>query len=332
MRTIQAYGINESFVKTSNLFVTDGVIEDTRNGPACTIPGPLCIQINDPFQCYLSPELREVHPFFQFFEPLWVLSGEEDLKHIGQFVKNVYSYSDDGRTWRGAYGPRLRKYFGRDQIKLAIETLRNNPESRHAVLSIWDPATDGLGTVSKDHPCNDMIMFRAHKRGPFSYTLDMTVINRSNDSIWGFHLSNMPTFSLLLNYVAAELGMRVGRYFHISNNFHYYLNTPGLPEWYGKSRCPVDLDSIFNDFMPGIFSFDGFENDLQRLFNIGWGDINLKFESEYFNRVVRPAAQAWYVYNELHEPEVACNILRDVDDNFPGFFLTWLSKKCGATV
>jgi hypothetical protein len=53
--------------------------------------------------------------------------------------------------------------------------------------------------------------------------LDITVTNRSNDTIWGLLGTNYQTFSILQEYMAARLGVEVGRYTHFTNNLHCYV-------------------------------------------------------------------------------------------------------------
>jgi thymidylate synthase len=52
--------------------------------------------------------------------------------------------------------------------------------------------------------------------------LDMTVFNRSNDLIWGMLGANAVHFSFLLEYVAARLGLAVGKYHQVTANLHAY--------------------------------------------------------------------------------------------------------------
>ena len=67
-------------------------------------------------------------------------------------------YLGKGPYLHGAYGYRLRHHKGLDQFARAYEVLSNNPETRQAVLQIWDssidlPQPDGT-PVDKDIPCN----------------------------------------------------------------------------------------------------------------------------------------------------------------------------------
>jgi hypothetical protein len=50
----------------------------------------------------------------------------------------------------------------------------------------------------------------------------MTVCCRSNDAIWGAHGANAVHFSVLLEYLAARIGLQVGTLVQVSNNYHAY--------------------------------------------------------------------------------------------------------------
>ena len=64
-------------------------------------------------------------------------------------------FSDNGRTWHGAYGPRLRNWNGVDQIDETRRLLLEETATRRAVMSLYDPSRDFV--KSKDVPCNNWL-------------------------------------------------------------------------------------------------------------------------------------------------------------------------------
>lgn len=82
--------------------------------------------------------------------------------------------------------------------------------------------SDSYPILSPCQFCND--------KGTFFY-LDITVTNRSNDLVWGMLGEDFVTFSVLQEYVAARLGVEVGRYHHFSNNLHVYSWNWKPEEW-----------------------------------------------------------------------------------------------------
>lgn len=69
---------------------------------------------------------RIINPFFALAEFSWIISGSNSLNTLQYFIKNYEQYSDDGNTLNGAYGFRLKEYFGIDQISKSIELLKKN--------------------------------------------------------------------------------------------------------------------------------------------------------------------------------------------------------------
>lgn len=131
----------------------------------------------------------------------------------------------------------------------------------HDVDSPYAPRRDefNLGSVPslgnndlrgdwKDRPCNTQIYLRVRGgqelpmtesegyqaqdwyKGGVPYpekryvprVLDMTVTCRSNDIVLGAYGANAVHFSFLQEYLAARIGVGVGRYYQISNNYHMY--------------------------------------------------------------------------------------------------------------
>lgn len=148
-----------------------------------------------------------------------MLAGRRDVKFCTDIVGTMANFSDNGKTYHGAYGHRWRNHFGFDQLDLIIEALKKNPDDRRQVLQMWDAKAD-LGKEGKDFPCNTQVYFSiVHGK------LDMTVCNRSNDIIWGAYGANAVHFSVLQEYMASSIGVEVGIYYQMSNNYHAYLKT-----------------------------------------------------------------------------------------------------------
>lgn len=157
---------------------------------------------------------RRMNPWLALSESLWMLAGRQDVAALLPYNKRILDFSDDGETLYGAYGYRIR-----DQIEPLLARLQADPNDRRAMLSIWRP--EDLTAETKDPPCNDMVGFKL-RRGH----LHMTVFNRSNDLHWGLHAVNIPQFGILLEYLAARLGVAVGTQTHISQSLHIYLDGP----------------------------------------------------------------------------------------------------------
>jgi hypothetical protein len=171
----------------------------------------------------LWPE-RDCNPFFHLMESMWMLAGRNDVAFVARYASRMQTFSDDGKTLRGAYGYCWRYRFGYDQLELIAHRLRKDPTNRRQVLTMWDPEVrhgDLQNQSSKDLPCNTHIYFVIDHSGK----LDMTVCNRSNDIVWGCMGANAVHMSYLMEYMAAKIQCQIGKYFQFTNNLHGYIET-----------------------------------------------------------------------------------------------------------
>jgi len=83
---------------------------------------------------------------------------------------------------------------------------------------MWDPLSD-LDHVGKAVPCNLTVTFQIQDG-----VLNMVVFCRSNDIVWGCYGANAVHFSFLLEYVAVNIGVRIGTYTQVSVNWHAYVD------------------------------------------------------------------------------------------------------------
>ena len=134
-------------------------------------------------------------------------------------------FSDDGVVFHAPYGWRLRHWGvpsegcavnqGLDQVTAAVRFLAEDPDTRQVVMSIWNPDLD-LGAVTKDKPCNDMVMLKIREG-----KLITTIQNRSNDLHWGLP-TNIFQFSFLTELMSICLGISLGVQTHNSQSLHIY--------------------------------------------------------------------------------------------------------------
>ena len=220
MRSILARGVSEALYIGQQALFSSGKQVETRNGPVLEFDTPVMTTYTHSRERVLFYPERDANPYFHLMESLWMLAGRNDVPWILSFNGRMNTYSDDGKTFHGAYGYRWREWFGKDQLQEVIFRLSTYRNDRRAVLGIWDPHQDLVETNDgKDYPCNTQIYFW-ERRGE----LNMTVTNRSNDMIWGAYGANAVHMSVLLEYMAAMLGYAVGTYYQFSNNLHAYTD------------------------------------------------------------------------------------------------------------
>ena len=245
MYVIQALNVNHALAAGLRYLNEHGEHEESRNGPVLVSPTPVTTMYACPEQRVLFSPLREANPFFHLMEALWMMAGRNDLAWPLYFNKRFADYSDDGQTVHGAYGYRWRRHFEIDQIAQAVKELTTNCNSRRAVIGMWDPVAD-CGVNFADIPCNTTIYFRRRE-----HHLDMTVCNRSNDIYWGAYGANAVHMSILQEFIARALGIGMGYYYQVSNNYHLYT---GLIELESNSaREMMAHHSLKNDHYSAHF-------------------------------------------------------------------------------
>lgn len=186
------------------------------------------ITLTEPWNRELLIPGRKHNLAAQVAETMWVLSGRNDVAWLSHYLPRAPEFSDDGEVWRGGYGPRLRAWEGMphgsrtagqpgpvDQLRHVVETLRRDPLSRQAVISIYDPAIDT--EPGKDIPCNNWLSFTSRLG-----KLDLHVAIRSNDLMWGWSGINAFEWSALQEIVAGMLGISIGSLHFSITSLHLY--------------------------------------------------------------------------------------------------------------
>ena len=249
MLTIDVRNVHQAIPEGCYQMKNWGVQRDSRNGPVRMFPTPLTTVYQRPMERVEFWPTRDSNPFFHLMESIWMLAGRNDVAFVKQFSSGIAQFSDDGVNFNGAYGYRWRTWFGRDQLDEIVANLKADPNCRRQVLAMWDGHKD-LSDKCKDVPCNITATVQFNTSG----ALDLVVYNRSNDLIWGAYGANAVHFSVLLEYLAARLGVKVGRYYQVSANTHVYERHFDLsqnlayyaphPEVGEKRSCPYTAGSV----------------------------------------------------------------------------------------
>jgi len=196
---------------------TAGQTEESRNGRVITIQEPVTATITNPLNNLLVLPKRNVNSFFHLAEAIWILAGMQDVEFLEMFNSRYREYSEDNGTVHGAYGFRWAHHFGFDQVERAIYLLNKDPGSRQVILGMWDPSADLVDRPLRDRPCNTQIMCRV-----IDGKLGFTVINRSNDLVWGLAGANVFTLTVVQAVLAHYTGLELGPYRVVTNNLHVY--------------------------------------------------------------------------------------------------------------
>lgn len=173
------------------------------------------VEVSDARSRYLILPHRNNNVFASIAESMWVIAGRNDLSFLSAYLERAIDFSDDGVTWRAGYGPRLRNWNGVDQLAEIVKILGQDPLSRRAVASIYDPDRDFV--ASRDIPCNNWLHFLIRDGH-----LDLHVAARSTDVWWGFSGINAFEWTFLLEVMARWLKCSPGRLVFFSSSLHLY--------------------------------------------------------------------------------------------------------------
>lgn len=287
--------LNQALIGMSKELMNNGVSRKTRGFDCYELPTPVLICIENPTDRYINISERKWNKVFGFVESLWIASGTNHMKLVGDYVQNMYTYSDDRQYMRAAYGPRIRAFQGFatdykidqpehrnifsgfvktvDQLKFVVESLKRDINTRQALITIHDPVCDDFDEndnlkVTKDTPCCRTLQFMV-----VDGKLDCTLTIRSNDLIYGFSAVNVFNFTLMQEYVSMMVGVPIGKYYHFVNNLHFYSDKLELVETLSKLN-PDDYKSEFGVYDypiwvrdPKELTFEEFDNSITKLFH-----------------------------------------------------------------
>lgn len=163
----------------------------------------------------LTPD-RNASYAAQIAETMWVLAGRNDIGWLSAYLPRAAQFSDDGETWRGGYGPRIRRgHWDVDQLAHVVQLLQEDPDTRRAVINIYDPETDT--EPGKDIPCNNWLHLLVRDGA-----LHLHVVARSNDLMWGWSGINAFEWSVLLEVVAQLTDHAIGQMTFSISSLHIY--------------------------------------------------------------------------------------------------------------
>ncbi len=243
---IKGSSLNDLFHRSINMLFDHGEEVEVKGNTTLEIH-PCMLMLEDATKRTLIYPYRGNNPFSTLFETLWVLSSNPDIENLKFFLPRAGDFADPAypSVWRAGYGGRIFRHMGIDsernagiqhatakhsewetiphhivdQFRYVYDTLKADPCSRQAVMTLWDPAKECTIGTSRDFPCCNHVVFMI-REGKLNCTLTM----RSNDVLWGLSSINLYEFTVLQEIMANMLGVPVGKYFHIANSFHCYVD------------------------------------------------------------------------------------------------------------
>ena len=231
------------YLSLMNKVLNEGIEKNDRTGVGTlSLFGQMVeYNVNEDDGVYTIPMFTTKCVFFKgvITELLWFLSGNTNTNVLKDQGNNIwdgntsrktldklglpydegelgpgygYQWIHSGGTWK----PDGQSEGGVNQIKFIINELRNNPESRRAVLNAWSPSD--LSNMALP-PCHVMYVF--NKTGDNRLSCHLTL--RSNDMFLG-HPFNVLSTSILLILICKCVNMTPDKVSFSMVDCHIYKN------------------------------------------------------------------------------------------------------------
>ena len=170
--------------------------------------------IERPLDNNIETSWRRWNPKYAEREWQWYLSQNRSVEELKKHAPIWDKMHGGDNIVNSNYGWQ----WGRsNQLDKTIEQLKKDKSTRQAWISIFDGKEKDQ--YKYDTPCTLAVGFSVHPC--VDNELDMTVLMRSNDLVYGF-CNDQYCFSKLQELVATELGMEVGTYYHFAHDMHIY--------------------------------------------------------------------------------------------------------------
>jgi len=154
-------------------------------------------------------------------ELLWFLQGSTNTKYLKENGVSIWDeWADEQGNLGPVYGKQWRSWEavdGRviDQIKAAVDQIRNNPDSRRIIVSAWN-----VGEIDRMAlaPCHAFFQFYVADG-----KLSCQLYQRSADIFLGVPF-NIASYALLTMMMAQVCGLKYGDFVHTFGDAHLYSN------------------------------------------------------------------------------------------------------------
>lgn len=212
-----------------------------------------------PFKAYLQATGQDIP------EP----NSAEWKSKIQEFTEKIKTDHEFARKYGElgpVYGYQWRHWPARDggeidQIQEAIDTIKNNPDSRRIIVSAWNVADIKEMAKAGLPPCHSLFQFYVNDG-----KLSCQLYQRSADTFLGVPF-NIASYALLTMMMAHVTGLKPGEFVHTLGDAHLYLNhleqvdlqLSREPKPLPKMILNPDVKSIF-DFTIDDFTLEGYES------------------------------------------------------------------------
>lgn len=136
---------------------------------------------------------------------------------------------------------------GRDQLKLLVQTLKNNPHDRRMIVSAWNPLALDRMALPPCHYSFQVVVINDH--------LNLLWNQRSVDVMLGLPF-NIASYALLLHLLAKETGLKEGKLVGFLSDVHIYINhLQGAREQLERDHDTYRLPQLITEPFTSLFEW-----------------------------------------------------------------------------
>ncbi len=199
-------------------------------------------------KCHLKSIIHEL---------LWFLQGDTNIAYLKEHGVRIWDeWADENGDLGPVYGKQWRSWAAQDgrvidQIKIAVEQLKHNPDSRRIIVSAWNVGELDQMALA---PCHAFFQFYVADG-----KLSCQLYQRSADIFLGVPF-NIASYALLTMMMAQVCGLQYGDFIHTLGDAHLYSNhmeqtalqlsrePRALPTMHINPAVPDILGFKFEDF------------------------------------------------------------------------------------
>lgn len=172
---------------------------------------------------------RDVHIWDDWPYAVYKDSDEYQGETMQEFIDKIKNNNKFAKKWGDlgpVYGKQWRKWStpdGKeiDQIAIAIDTIKKNPNSRRILVSGWN-VSDIQGLI-KGKRCAPPLCHSLFQFYVVNGKLSCQLYQRSADVFLGVPF-NIASYALLTMMIAQVCGLKQGEFIHTFGDVHIYLN------------------------------------------------------------------------------------------------------------
>jgi thymidylate synthase len=196
---------------------------------------------------------KKLHLKSIIYELLWFLKGDTNIRYLQENGVRIWNeWANEAGELGPVYGHQWRSWTGadgqtHDQIKSAVDLIRNQPDSRRIVVSAWN-----VGDLDKMalSPCHCLFQFYVADG-----KLSCQLYQRSADVFLGVPF-NIASYALLTIMMAQVCDLAPGTFVHTFGDVHLYRNHFDQAK-IQLTRTPRPLPVMkINPLVKDIFSFE----------------------------------------------------------------------------